>query len=209
MRNTVSSLCKGAKVIPVVVIEDVADAVPLAKCLVDNGLPVVEVTLRSDAAIAAIKEIAASVPECVIGVGSILNPTQMVAAIEAGGAFGVSPGTSPQLVRALTQSDWPFLPGGATVSEMMALREIGFYEQKLFPASIVGGPAMIKSVYGPVSDISFCPTGGVKPDNAMEYLSLPNIFAVGGTWIAPAKDVNAKNWDVIAERAKQASQLGK
>lgn len=209
MRELVSSICKGAKVIPVVVIDDIEDAVPLARCLVDNGLPVVEVTLRSEVALAAVKAIARDVKECIIGVGSIRSSQQMIAAREAGGHFGVSPGTSPKLLRALEKSDWPFLPGSGSISEMMGLREAGFTELKLFPASIVGGVGMLKSVAGPVADISFCPTGGVKPENAEEYLALGNVFAVGGTWIAPLADVKDKKWDLIAERAKAASSLGK
>jgi 2-dehydro-3-deoxyphosphogluconate aldolase/(4S)-4-hydroxy-2-oxoglutarate aldolase len=208
MRDQISSICKGVKVIPVVVIDDVEDAVPLARCLVDNGLPVVEVTLRTDAALDAIKAIAKEVKDCIIGVGSIGSPEQLNAAIEAGGHFGVSPGTSPKLLRALEKSDWPFLPGSGSLSEMMGLREAGFTELKLFPAEIVGGVGMLKSVAGPVSDISFCPTGGVKPENAEEYLGLGNVFAIGGTWIAPLQDVKDKKWDVIAARAKAASMLG-
>ena len=208
MREQVSSICKGAKVIPVVVIDDVEDAVPLARCLVDNGLPVVEVTLRTETALASIKAIAEEVKDCVIGVGSIRSAQQLIAAREAGGHFGVSPGTSPKLLRALEKSDWAFLPGTASLSEMMGLREAGFTELKLFPAEIVGGVSMLKSVSGPVADIRFCPTGGVKPSNAEEYLSLPNVFAVGGTWIAPLEDVKSKNWDAIAERAKAASLIG-
>nr|WP_319514005.1 bifunctional 4-hydroxy-2-oxoglutarate aldolase/2-dehydro-3-deoxy-phosphogluconate aldolase [uncultured Cohaesibacter sp.] len=208
MRDLVSSICKGAKVIPVVVIENVEDAVPLARCLVDNGLPAVEVTLRTPAALDAIKAIVNEVKDCVVGVGSILSEEQLKASIDAGAHFGVSPGTSETLLKALKATDWPFLPGSGTVSEMMTLREAGFKELKMFPASIVGGVGMIKAVSGPVADISFCPTGGVKPENAEEYLAQKNCFAVGGTWIAPLADVNAKNWDAIAERAKAASKLG-
>ncbi|WP_319413064.1 bifunctional 4-hydroxy-2-oxoglutarate aldolase/2-dehydro-3-deoxy-phosphogluconate aldolase [uncultured Cohaesibacter sp.] len=209
MRDLVSSICKGAKVIPVVVIENVEDAVPLARCLVDNGLPAVEVTLRTPAALDAIKAIVNEVKDCVVGVGSILCEEQLKASIDAGAHFGVSPGTSATLLSALKATEWPFLPGSGTISEMMTLREAGFTELKMFPANIVGGVGMLKAVAGPVGDISFCPTGGVKPENAEEFLSQKNCFAVGGTWIAPLADVNAKNWDVIAERAKAASTLGK
>ncbi|WP_319531191.1 bifunctional 4-hydroxy-2-oxoglutarate aldolase/2-dehydro-3-deoxy-phosphogluconate aldolase [uncultured Cohaesibacter sp.] len=207
MRTQVSSLCKGARVIPVVVIDKVEDAVPLASCLVENGMPVVEVTMRTEAALAAVEEIAKHVPECVIGVGSILTPQHLSQAQAAGGHFGVSPGTSQSLLRALEISDWPFLPGAATLSEMLTLRDAGIMEQKLFPAAVVGGVNMLKSVAGPVSDISFCPTGGVKPENANDFLSLSNVFAVGGTWIAPLDDVNNKNWNAISERAAAASKL--
>ena len=150
MREQVSSICKGAKVIPVVVVDEVLDAVLLARCLVENGLPVVEVTLRTDAALAGIEAIASEVPDCVIGVGSIKTPSQLIDAIRAGGHFGVSPGTSPKLLRAVDKEDWPFLPGAGSLSEMMGLREAGFFEQKLFPASVIGGVAMLKSVSGPV-----------------------------------------------------------
>ncbi|WP_316860406.1 bifunctional 4-hydroxy-2-oxoglutarate aldolase/2-dehydro-3-deoxy-phosphogluconate aldolase [uncultured Cohaesibacter sp.] len=209
MRELVSSICKGVKVIPVVVIEDVADAVPLARCLVESGLPAVEFTLRTEAALDGIKAVAAEVKDCIIGVGSIRTPEHLKASIEAGGHFGVSPGTTETLRNALKECDWPFLPGTATISEMLTMQEAGFSEMKMFPASIVGGVGMLKAVAGPAADIRICPTGGVKPDNAEEYLAQKNCFAVGGTWIAPLADVNAKNWDVIAERAKAASLLGK
>ena len=208
MRTLVSSLCGAAKVIPVVVIDEIESAVPLARTLVDNGLPVVEVTLRTEMALAAIKAIAEEVPDCILGVGSILTPDHLAAAQQAGGHFGVSPGTSPELLRALETSDWPFLPGAGTLSEMMTLRDAGFLEQKLFPASIVGGPALLKAVSGPISDLTFCPTGGVKPDNAADYFGAGNVFAVGGTWIAPRDEVREQKWDQIAQRAKEAANLG-
>ena len=208
MHPRVSPLLSGTKVIPVLVIENADDAQPLAQCLVDNGLPVLEVTLRSDAALHAIEAIASQVPDAVIGVGSILTEMQLNSAQSAGGWFGVSPGVSEKLLRALELNDWPFLPGAATLSEMMTLREAGFKEQKLFPASIAGGVPFLKAVSGPVSDISFCPTGGISPNNADDYLNEDNVFAVGGSWIAPIELIRAKDWQEIGRRARDAANLG-
>ena len=207
MHPTITSLLTDVQVIPVLVIEDVADALPLAHALVDNGLPALEITLRSDAALAAIETIASKVEGAVVGVGSILTEAQLNDAQSAGGQFGVSPGVSFKLLQALEMSDWPFLPGAGSLSEILSLRDAGFMQQKMFPAAILGGVAMLKAVAGPVSDVSFCPTGGVKPDNAADYLSQPNCFAIGGTWIAPLDLMRAKDWDEIGRRAAQACKL--
>ena len=207
MTKSPTSLLADNKVIPVLVIEDPADALPLAQCLVDNGLPVLEITLRSDAALAAIETIASKVDDAIVGVGSILNEGQLQAAKDAGGQFGVSPGVSNALLEILKDNDWPFLPGASTISEMLTLRDAGYKEQKLFPAAVLGGLSMLKSVAGPVADISFCPTGGIKLDNAAEFLAQPNVFAIGGTWIAPLDLVREKNWVEIGQRAATASQL--
>lgn len=208
MRPSIASLLPDSKVIPVLVIENEEDALPLAHCLVDNGLPVLEITLRSDAALKSIETIASQVEGAVVGVGSILTEAQLNASQSAGGQFGVSPGVSFKLLQALELSDWPFLPGAGSLSEMLTLRDAGFMQQKLFPAAVLGGVSMLKAVAGPVSDISFCPTGGVKPENANEFLSLSNVFAVGGTWIAPLDLVRAKDWDEIGRRAAEAAKLG-
>ncbi|WP_319528866.1 bifunctional 4-hydroxy-2-oxoglutarate aldolase/2-dehydro-3-deoxy-phosphogluconate aldolase [uncultured Cohaesibacter sp.] len=209
MHPNISTLLTGAKVIPVLVIEDAADALPLAQCLVDNGLPILEITLRSEAALQAIETIASKVEGAKVGVGSILTEVQLNEAQSAGGQFGVSPGVSQKLLQALEMSDWPFLlPGAGSLSEMLTLRDAGFTQQKLFPAAVLGGVSMLKSVAGPVSDIEFCPTGGIKPENAEEFLSQPNVFAIGGTWIAPLDLVRAKDWAEIGRRAAEASKLG-
>ena len=208
MHPTISSLLQDAHIIPVLVIEQSEDAVPLAQCLVENGLQVLEVTLRSDAALGAVEAIAREVPNAVVGVGSILSEGQMNAAQSAGGQFGVSPGVSPRLLQALEISDWPFLPGAGSLSEILTLREAGFSQQKLFPASIVGGVDMLKAIAGPVRDVAFCPTGGVTAENAGQYLALETVFAVGGSWIAPPALVRDKDWDEIGRRAKRAVALG-
>ncbi|WP_316858453.1 bifunctional 4-hydroxy-2-oxoglutarate aldolase/2-dehydro-3-deoxy-phosphogluconate aldolase [uncultured Cohaesibacter sp.] len=207
MHPTLSSLLTGAKVIPVLTIENADDALPLAHCLVENGLPILEISLRSDAALHAVEIVANQVEGATVGVGSILTEVQLNSAQSAGGRFGVSPGVSFKLLQALMLSDWPFLPGAATLSEMLTLRDAGFIQQKLFPATIIDGIAMLRAVIGPVSDIGFCPTGGVNFDNASAFLAEPNVFAVGGTWIAPKELIRDKNWEEIARRAQQAAQL--
>ncbi|PLW77782.1 bifunctional 4-hydroxy-2-oxoglutarate aldolase/2-dehydro-3-deoxy-phosphogluconate aldolase [Cohaesibacter celericrescens] len=208
MHPSITTLLNGPKVIPVLVIEDPEDALPLARSLVDNGLSILEITLRSDAALNAIETIANQVEGAVVGVGSILTEAQLNAAQSAGGQFGVSPGVSFKLLQALEMSDWPFLPGAGSLSEMLTLRDAGFSQQKLFPAAVLGGISMLKAVAGPVGDISFCPTGGINPDNARDYLSQSNVFAIGGTWIAPLDLVRAKDWDEIGRRAAEAAMLG-
>ncbi|WP_135076484.1 bifunctional 4-hydroxy-2-oxoglutarate aldolase/2-dehydro-3-deoxy-phosphogluconate aldolase [Terasakiella sp. SH-1] len=207
MKTRVSSVTGLSKIIPVLVIEDVAHAVPLARCLVQNGLPVLEITLRSSAALESIQAIMNEVEGAVIGVGSVLAPEQLEQIEKMGVAFGVSPGVSPNLFKALKDSDLPFLAGGSTLSEVLTLREAGFMEQKAFPASVAGGIDYLKAVSGPVGDVSFCPTGGVKPANVLDYLALDNVFAVGGTWIAPGDLVNKQDWDEIGRRAASASAL--
>ncbi|WP_373236168.1 bifunctional 4-hydroxy-2-oxoglutarate aldolase/2-dehydro-3-deoxy-phosphogluconate aldolase [Cohaesibacter celericrescens] len=208
MHPSITTLLNGPKVIPVLVIEDPEDALPLARSLVDNGLSILEITLRSDAALNAIETIANQVEGAVVGVGSILTEAQLNAAQSAGGQFGVSPGVSFKLLQALEMSDWPFLPGAGSLSEMLTLRDAGFSQQKLFPAAVLGGISMLKAVAGPVGDISFCPTGGINPDNARDYLAQSNVFAIGGTWIAPLDLVRAKDWDEIGRRAAEAAMLG-
>ncbi len=207
MRIQPSSLLGGARVIPVLVIDRVEDAVPLANCLIENGLPILEITLRSDQALSAIEAIAQSVEGAVIGVGSILDEQQLVDAQQAGGQFGVSPGVSNKMLPVLAESSWPFLPGISTVSECLSLRAIGFTEQKLFPASILGGISMLKALAGPVTDVAFCPTGGIRLETSPDFLDQPNVFAIGGTWIAPQDLVRDQNWQEIGRRAKLASAL--
>lgn len=202
-----SFLLGGARVIPVLVIDRAEDAVPLANCLIENGLPVLEITLRSEQALAAIEAIARSVDDAVVGVGSILDQQQLRDAQQAGGHFGVSPGVSNEMLPVLAESSWPFLPGMSTVSECLTLRALGFSEQKLFPASILGGISMLKALAGPIRDVTFCPTGGVQPETASDFLCQPNIFAIGGTWIAPQSLVLEKNWREIGQRAKAAAAL--
>ncbi len=197
MRETVSSLIGTKTVIPVVVIDDPDHAIPLAENLLASGYPMIEVTLRTSSAFESVCRITSTVKDCIVGVGSILSQEQLVEAKNSGAHFGVSPGTSPSLRNALTDEAWPFLPGAATVSEVMTLRELGFYEQKLFPAQILGGVDFLKSISGPVADVKFCPTGGIRATNVSDFLSLSNVLAVGGTWIASRDLVKDQEWSKI------------
>src|SRR5947209_18399779 len=172
-------------VIPVLTIERAADAVPLARALVAGGLPVIEVTLRTLAALEAIRAIAAEVPDCVVGVGTVTRVSDIAAAIAAGAKYLVSPGTPAELAAALADASVPVLPGCATVSEAMALSARGFTVLKFFPAEASGGVAWLKSVAAPLPDLRFCPTGGIDSNNIANYLACPNVLAIGGSWVAP------------------------
>ncbi|MFJ1805364.1 MULTISPECIES: bifunctional 4-hydroxy-2-oxoglutarate aldolase/2-dehydro-3-deoxy-phosphogluconate aldolase [unclassified Streptomyces] len=196
-----------APVMPVVVIEDAADAVPLARALVAGGLPVIEVTLRTPAALDAIREISGSVPEAVVGAGTVITPEQVTACGEAGARFLVSPGWTDVLLTAMRASGLPFLPGVSTTSEVVALLERGVREMKFFPAQAAGGTAYLRSLAGPLPQARFCPTGGIGPDNAPDYLSLPNVGCVGGSWMIPADAVAARDWQRIEGLARAASSL--
>ena len=194
-------------VIPVLTIERTADAVPLARALVAGGLPVIEVTLRTKAALDAIKAIAAEVPDCIVGVGTVTRPSDIAAAISAGAMYLVSPGTPPDLASALAEASVPVLPGCATVSEAMALSGRGFKVLKFFPAEASGGTAWLKSVAAPLPDIKFCPTGGITDKNIAAYLGCPNVLAVGGSWVAPKDAIAAGDFARITRLAREASAL--
>jgi 2-dehydro-3-deoxyphosphogluconate aldolase / (4S)-4-hydroxy-2-oxoglutarate aldolase len=196
-------------VVPVVEIDDAASAVPLARTLADAGLPVVEVTFRTPGARAAVAAIAAELPEFLLGAGTLITADMVVAAAEAGARFGVSPGLSSACVMAAAEHRLPFVPGAVTPSEVGGCLEAGAKRVKFFPAGAYGGVATLKALDGPFgwTGVQFMPTGGVRPDNAAEYLCLPNVFAVGGTWIAPRGDIVAGKWDAIAERARAAASL--
>lgn len=194
-------------VVPVVVLEDRAHAVPLARALLAGGIPVVEVTLRSDAALDSVRAIAAEVPGMVVGAGTVCSAAQAEAAVAAGAQFLVSPGSTGQLLDALAEQAVPFLAGVATPSEMLRLLERGITEAKLFPASAVGGTALLKAVAGPLPQLRFCPTGGVSPANAAQYLALPNVGCVGGSWLAPAEALAAGDWPRIEALARAAAAL--
>lgn len=196
-----------APVVPVVVIEDVAHAVPLARALVAGGTPAIEVTLRTPAALDAIRAIAGQVEGAHVGAGTVLDADQYEAAVQAGATFIVSPGSTPALLDAAGQQSVPLLPGAASASEAMNLLEHGYTLQKFFPAEAAGGVAMLRSLGGPLPGIRFCPTGGVKPDNAREYLALPNVVCVGGSWLTPAKLVQAGDWTAIEQLAREAAAL--
>ncbi|MCS0605277.1 bifunctional 4-hydroxy-2-oxoglutarate aldolase/2-dehydro-3-deoxy-phosphogluconate aldolase [Streptomyces sp. LP11] len=196
-----------APVVPVVVLADAADAVPLARALVAGGLPAIEVTLRTPAALDAIRAIAAEVPDAVVGAGTVLTPDQVSAATAAGARFLVSPGWTEALLTAMRASGVPFLPGVSTASEVVALLERGVREMKFFPAEAAGGTAYLKSLAGPLPQARFCPTGGIGPASAPEYLALPNVGCVGGSWMVPEDAVAAGDWGRVEELARGASQL--
>jgi 2-dehydro-3-deoxyphosphogluconate aldolase/(4S)-4-hydroxy-2-oxoglutarate aldolase len=194
-------------VVPVVVLEDRAHAVPLARALLAGGVPVIEVTLRSDAALDAVRAIAAEVPGMVVGAGTVCSAAQAEAAVAAGAQFLVSPGSTDGLLDALADQSVPFLAGVATPSEMLRLLERGIAEAKLFPASAVGGTALLKAVAGPLPQLRFCPTGGISPASAPEFLALPNVGCVGGSWLAPADALAAGDWGRVTALAAEAAKL--
>lgn len=201
------SLLDIAPVVPVVVIDDLETAVPLARALVAGGLPVIEVTLRTADALRAIERIAAEVPEAVIGAGTIRTPADVAASVVAGSRFLVSPGSTPKLVDAMEASGVPFLPGVATASEVMALAERGLTEMKFFPAEAAGGLPYLKALGGPLPDVRFCPTGGIRLATAPDYLALPNVGCVGGTWLTPADALAAGDYARIEKLAAEAAAL--
>jgi 2-dehydro-3-deoxyphosphogluconate aldolase/(4S)-4-hydroxy-2-oxoglutarate aldolase len=204
-----TSLLGRTPVVPVLTIEDAAQAAPLARALVSGGLAVLEVTLRTAAALAAIKAIADAVPEAVVGAGTVIHAADIGKAVAAGARFLVSPGTTAALADAFAAAPVAALPGCATVSEAMALAERGFEVLKFFPAEPSGGLAWLKAVAEPLPRITFCPTGGVNIANAAAYLALPNVVAVGGSWVAPRSMIGAGKFDRIAELAREASALRK
>ncbi|MDP9841990.1 bifunctional 4-hydroxy-2-oxoglutarate aldolase/2-dehydro-3-deoxy-phosphogluconate aldolase [Streptosporangium lutulentum] len=201
------SLLAIAPVIPVVVIDDLETAVPLARALVAGGLPVIEVTLRTAHALKAIQRIAAEVPEAVIGAGTVRVQADVLASVKAGAKFLVSPGSTPALLDAMEASGVPFLPGVATASEVMTLAERGLTEMKFFPAEAAGGLPYLKSLGGPLPDIRFCPTGGIRLATAPDYLALPNVGCVGGTWLTPADALAAGDYARIEKLAAEAAAL--
>lgn len=199
-------LCQLAPVIPVLVVADAARAADLAAALVEGGLPVLEVTLRTPAALDVIRAMS-QVPGGHVGAGTVLTPDDVKRARDAGASFAVSPGATETLIRACEDEGLALLPGAATASEAMRLAEIGYDMLKFFPAEAAGGVKALKSLAGPLPHISFCPTGGVTPQSAPDYLSAPNVICVGGSWIAPDADVAAGHWAAITERAKAAQTL--
>ncbi|MFC9165684.1 bifunctional 4-hydroxy-2-oxoglutarate aldolase/2-dehydro-3-deoxy-phosphogluconate aldolase [Streptomyces fungicidicus] len=205
--SAVPSVLDLAPVVPVVVVEDAADAVPLARALVAGGLPAIEVTLRTPAALNAIRAIAGEVPDAVVGAGTVIAPEQAGEAVAAGARFLVSPGWTDVLLAAMRASGVPFLPGVSTTSEVVALLERGVREMKFFPAQAAGGTAYLKSLAGPLPQARFCPTGGIGPDSAPDYLALPNVGCVGGSWMLPADAVAAGDWDRVERLAREAAGL--
>ena len=202
-----SSLLDRVPVIPVVVVEEIEHAVPLARALVAGGVPVIELTLRTPVALEAIGRIASEVPEILVGAGTIVEPGQAKQAADAGAQFLVSPGSTGSLLRAMTDSGLPHLPGVATVSEILELLEEGYTEMKFFPAEASGGASFLKAVSSPLPGARFCPTGGVSPDNAGSYLTLPNVGCVGGSWLTPGDAVRAGDWDRVRDLAAATTAL--
>ena len=194
-------------VIPVVVIDDAADAVPLARALARGGIPVMEITLRTPAGLAAIERVAADVPETTVGAGTVTTPEEAAAARRAGAQFLVTPGATDRLLAAALDTGLPLLAGAATLTEILRLREHGLRAVKFFPAQAAGGTAYLNAVAGPVPDVSFCPTGGITPGNAADYLALPNVGCVGGSWLTPRAEVRSGNWAAIERLAAGAAAL--
>jgi 2-dehydro-3-deoxyphosphogluconate aldolase/(4S)-4-hydroxy-2-oxoglutarate aldolase len=199
-------ICSLAPVIPVLVVEDVAVALSLAKALVKGGLPALEVTLRTPAALEVMMEMAKATGG-LVGAGTLLTPRDVAAAVNAGAKFGVAPGATDKLLDACEEADLPLLPGAATASEVMRLYERGYSIQKFFPAEANGGAPALKAIAAPLPQVKFCPTGGVSLKNAKDYLSLGNTLCVGGSWVAPKNLISAADWDAITELAKEAAGL--
>ncbi len=194
-------------VIPVLVIEDLARAMPLAQALVAGGVRVLEVTLRTPVALAAIWAIAREVPEVIVGVGTLTRPDEFAMARDTGARFGVSPGLTPALIEAAKESGLPLLQGVMTPSEVITARAAGFHQLKLFPAQPAGGIDLLKALAGPFPDVTFCPTGGISAETAPDYLALPNVGCVGGSWLTPKAALATGDWAAITVLAQQAAAL--
>ena len=205
--DRLKELLKLAPVIPVITIERVEDAVPLARALVSGGLRLLEITLRTEAGRDAAAAVVAEVPDAVVGIGTVLTPQDLARSRELGARFALSPGATPELLDAAAQSDLPFMPGVATASELMMALARGFEVVKFFPAVPAGGTAALKALAGPFPQARFCPTGGVSEENAADWLALPNVVVVGGSWLTPAGEIRAGAWDRITERARRATAL--
>jgi 2-dehydro-3-deoxyphosphogluconate aldolase/(4S)-4-hydroxy-2-oxoglutarate aldolase len=202
-----TKLLNSVPVVPVLTIERVADAVPLARALVEGELPVLEVTLRTQAALDAARAIIKEVPQAVVGIGTVTEIPDIRLALSAGAHFLVSPGTPPDLAAAMARVSIPALPGCATVSEAMALAAFGFPVVKFFPAEAAGGVAFLKAIGAPVPQLKFCPTGGIDARNAASYLALPNVVAIGGSWVAPKEAIAAGDFARITALAREAAAL--
>ena len=201
------STLKLQPVVPVLIVDDAKSAVPLARALVAGGLKAIEITLRTPAALEAIRAVADEVEGAVAGAGTILDAKQYEEAVKAGSQFIVSPGTTRDLLKAAADSDIPLLPGAATASEVMSLRAEGYTVLKFFPAEQAGGAAYLKSLSSPLAGVKFCPTGGITTANARDYLKLPNVVCVGGSWVAPDDLMAQGRWQEIEALGKAAAQL--
>ncbi|MRV76036.1 bifunctional 4-hydroxy-2-oxoglutarate aldolase/2-dehydro-3-deoxy-phosphogluconate aldolase [Duganella sp. FT92W] len=203
---TLLEIMRASAVLPVIVIDDPEDAVPLAQALVAGGIRTLEVTLRTKYALDAIKAMS-QVEGAIVGVGTLTQPEEFAAARDAGAVFGVSPGLTPALIAAAKSSGLPLLPGVMTPSEVMVAREHGFKQLKLFPAVPAGGVALLSGIGGPLPDVTFCPTGGISQETAPQFLALKNVACVGGSWLTPKDVIKARDWARITEIAKAASSL--
>lgn len=203
----IQTILDAGPVMPVIVLNQVADAVPLARALVAGGIRVLEVTLRTPAALDSIRAIAAEVPDAILGAGTVVTPADLDAAAKAGAVFAVSPGASPDLLRAGREAAIPLLPGVMTPSDVINALSAGYTAMKLFPAAQAGGLGMLKALSGPFPQIRFCPTGGIDPASAPAFLALPNVACVGGSWLTPADRVKAGDWAAITELARAAAAL--
>ena len=202
-------MLKLAPVVPVIVINDINHAVPLARALVSGGLPVLEVTLRTAVAMEAVRLIADQVPDAIIGVGTVTRAEQFEASRKAGARFAVSPGLTPALISASRDIDLPFLPGVFTPTEALCARDEGFNILKLFPAEQAGGVGMLKAMGSPMPELKFCPTGGIGPTSVLDYLKLPNVLCVGGSWVAPPQAMNSDNWGLVTQLAAEVVRSAK
>jgi 2-dehydro-3-deoxyphosphogluconate aldolase / (4S)-4-hydroxy-2-oxoglutarate aldolase len=203
-RERLDQLIRAAPIIPVITIDRVEHAAPLARALVAGGLRLLEITLRTSAAVPAASAIAAQVPDAVVGIGTVLTPKDLDQAEKLGAQFALGPGATPELLAAASKSRLLFMPGIATASELMLALSYGFDMVKFFPAVPAGGQAALRAFAGPFPDARFCPTGGIGEKDAKDWMALPNVVCVGGSWITPAADMRAGNWDAITERARRS-----
>lgn len=193
-------------IIPVLVIKDLEKAIPLAQALIEGGIKVLEITLRTPIALEVITLLTQEFPQALIGVGTVTKPEELTQAIKAGAQFALSPGATTELLKAGLENPIPFIPGIATVSELMAAQALGYTHFKFFPAQACGGLAFLKSIYSPFPKARFCPTGGINAANALEYLSLPNVACVGGSWMVPEGALANCNWPLITELCSSVSK---
>lgn len=207
-RRSMREILARGRVLPILSIHDPATAAPLAEALVAGGVMAFEVVLRTACAAEAVRAMRAAVPDADVGMGTLLTPADVATAVAAGATFGVSPGLTPDLAAAVRAHDLPFLPGVATPSEVLAARERGFLEQKLFPANGTAGIAFLRAVAPVFPDVVFCPTGGIRDEDLAAYLTLPNCAVVGGSWVVPAEAVRAGDWAAVTALAKRASAAG-
>ncbi|QQX46994.1 bifunctional 4-hydroxy-2-oxoglutarate aldolase/2-dehydro-3-deoxy-phosphogluconate aldolase [Helicobacter pylori] len=207
MQDKIIEVLQISPIIPVVVIEDIKDAVPLAQSLVEGGIQIIEVTLRSSCALEAIELIAKNVPKMRVGAGTILNPTQLEQAQNRGAEFLISPGLTIKLLEHAKKKDMPLIPGVSSSSEVMQALELGYSALKFFPAEYCGGVKLLNAFNGPFKGVKFCPTGGISADNMRSYLNLENVLCVGGSWLTPKNLIQNKEWDKITEICKRALAL--